>query len=139
MTEPSADQAHDQARILVVDDEVANVRLLELLLGRAGYTDVRATCESRTVAATIRDWGPDLVLLDLAGRRVRRVDGGRCSRWTSRNDDDARARLFAGGVCRTDRTAGGGTTVEVWLPTTPSRPVVSPAIGPLVAAGVGPA
>ncbi len=42
------------------------VRLLELVLSRAGYTNVRTTRDSRTVAATIRDWGPDLVLLDLA-------------------------------------------------------------------------
>src|SRR5712671_5770140 len=66
MTEPGADQGHEEARILVVDDEVANVRLLELVLSRAGYVNVRTTRDSRSVAATIRDWEPDLVLLDLA-------------------------------------------------------------------------
>lgn len=67
MAEPGTDQGHSaQARILVVDDEAANVRLLELVLGRAGYSNVRTTVDSRTVAAMVRDWSPDLILLDLA-------------------------------------------------------------------------
>ena len=37
------------ARILIVDDEVANVRLLERLLVRAGYTTLRSTTDSRQV------------------------------------------------------------------------------------------
>jgi signal transduction histidine kinase len=67
MAEPVTDEGHfGQARILVVDDEVANVRLLEVALARAGYTNVRSTVDSRTVPATIDDWRPDLLLLDLA-------------------------------------------------------------------------
>jgi signal transduction histidine kinase len=66
MAEPGADQEHREARILVVDDEVANVRLLEILLSGAGYSNVRSTIDSRTVVSTIADWCPDLVLLDLA-------------------------------------------------------------------------
>jgi len=53
------------ARILVVDDEMANVVLLERLLRHAGYTDVRSTTDSRTVEALYDEREPDLILLDL--------------------------------------------------------------------------
>ncbi len=59
------DQATKGARILIVDDEVANVRLLERLLERGGYTDLRSTTESRQVVPLFREFQPDLVLLDL--------------------------------------------------------------------------
>jgi diguanylate cyclase (GGDEF)-like protein len=53
------------ARILVVDDEPANVRLLERILQSAGFTAVRCTTDSREVAALVREYQPDVVLLDL--------------------------------------------------------------------------
>ena len=37
------------AKILIVDDEAAMVRLLELLLENAGYTDLRSTTDPREV------------------------------------------------------------------------------------------
>jgi diguanylate cyclase (GGDEF)-like protein len=52
-------------RILIVDDEPANVRLLERVLQSAGYTALRSTTDSRTVAALLDEFEPDLVLLDL--------------------------------------------------------------------------
>lgn len=51
--------------ILVVDDERANVRLLELLLGRAGYTNVRATTKPHEALRLAMLHPPDIVLLDL--------------------------------------------------------------------------
>jgi PleD family two-component response regulator len=52
-------------RILVIDDEEANVLLLTTLLKREGYTDVHGiTDPSRAMQAFI-DLSPDLVLLDL--------------------------------------------------------------------------
>ena len=59
--------AHSQpdARILVVDDEIANVVLLERLLRHAGYRTVRTTTDPRTVAALYDEIQPDLILLDL--------------------------------------------------------------------------
>jgi CheY-like chemotaxis protein/nitrogen-specific signal transduction histidine kinase len=54
-----------QARILVVDDEPANVRLLERILTEAGYRQVRGTTDSRQALPLYREWGPDLILLDL--------------------------------------------------------------------------
>jgi signal transduction histidine kinase len=53
------------ARLLIVDDEPANVRLLERLLGQAGYTDLHGTTDSRRAVALYRDLQPDLLLLDL--------------------------------------------------------------------------
>jgi len=53
------------ARILVVDDEPANVRLLERMLGDAGYRQIRGTTDSRQVLALYGEFQPDLILLDL--------------------------------------------------------------------------
>lgn len=53
------------ARILIADDEPANVRLLERLLEQAGYRNIRATTDSRQVRALYEEFKPDLILLDL--------------------------------------------------------------------------
>ena len=52
-------------RILIVDDEPVNVRLLERLLQSAGYGEIATTTDPRRVLALYRDFKPDLVLLDL--------------------------------------------------------------------------
>lgn len=54
------------SRILIVDDEEANVTLLAFILHRQGYTEVRSTNDSREVAAIVAEFKPDLVLLDLS-------------------------------------------------------------------------
>jgi putative two-component system response regulator len=53
------------ARILVVDDEVANIRLLERMLAKGGYQNVESTTDPRRVLALLRSFEPDLILLDL--------------------------------------------------------------------------
>jgi len=53
------------ARILVVDDQEANVQLLEQLLGEAGYTCVASTTNPHEVCALHRKNRYDLILLDL--------------------------------------------------------------------------
>lgn len=53
------------APILVVDDERANVLVLERLLQKAGYRNVRSTTDPRTVIASVAEFRPDLLLLDL--------------------------------------------------------------------------
>jgi PAS domain S-box-containing protein len=53
------------ARILVVDDQEANVQLLEQLLGEAGYTCVSSTMNPHEVCALHRKNRYDLILLDL--------------------------------------------------------------------------
>jgi len=53
------------ARILIVDDQEANVQLLEQLLGNAGYTRIASTMNPREVCALHRKNCYDLILLDL--------------------------------------------------------------------------
>ncbi len=52
-------------RILVVDDEQANVRLLERILEHGAYTNVRSTTDPRQVLSLFVAFRPDLILLDL--------------------------------------------------------------------------
>ena len=53
------------ARILVVDDERANVVLLERILEQDGYTNLRSTTDAHQAATLYDEFAPDLVLLDL--------------------------------------------------------------------------
>ncbi|MDG5977792.1 PAS/PAC sensor protein [Hydrogenophaga taeniospiralis CCUG 15921] len=53
------------ARILIVDDQPANVSLLEAMLEEAGYTQVTSTMEPDKVCAMHRKTPFDLILLDL--------------------------------------------------------------------------
>lgn len=63
---------HPTARILIVDDEAANVRLLERVLTLGGYVAVTATTDPRQVMDLFAEVSPDLVLLDL---HMPHVDG----------------------------------------------------------------
>jgi diguanylate cyclase (GGDEF)-like protein len=53
------------ARILLVDDLFANVKLLEYMLSDAGYTNVSSTMDSRDVLELHRTNRYDLIVLDL--------------------------------------------------------------------------
>jgi CheY-like chemotaxis protein len=53
------------ARILAVDDDDANLRVLRRLLSRAGCTQVATTSDPTAAQALAREFNPDLVLLDL--------------------------------------------------------------------------
>jgi PAS domain S-box-containing protein len=53
------------ASLLVVDDQDANVRLLQRLLHETGYTRVATTTTPQAVAALHREHRYDLILLDL--------------------------------------------------------------------------
>ena len=53
------------ARILIVDDEPANVLLIERILEEAGYRRVSSTTDSRRALPLYRELAPDLVVLDL--------------------------------------------------------------------------
>ncbi|MBG9389287.1 response regulator [Caenimonas aquaedulcis] len=60
-----ADTAMLGARILIVDDQQANVSLLEEMLSQAGYTNVSSTLDPLAVSALHRRHDYDLILLDL--------------------------------------------------------------------------
>jgi putative two-component system response regulator len=53
------------ARILIVDDQVANIELLKRMLEHDGYTSVESTTESATVVPMCAQQPPDLLILDL--------------------------------------------------------------------------
>ncbi|MES2676494.1 MAG: response regulator [Pseudomonadota bacterium] len=53
------------ARILIVDDQQANVQLLEQLLGDAGYSCVNSTMDPTVVCSWHRKHHYELILLDL--------------------------------------------------------------------------
>src|SRR6266478_3496538 len=54
-----------KARVLVIDDESSNVRLLERILEMFGCTHVRTTTDSREAVGIYLEMQPDIVLLDL--------------------------------------------------------------------------
>ena len=60
------DDSRRSARILIADDQEANVRLLEAMLRRAGgYANLTGTTESSEILRLYADVKPDLILLDL--------------------------------------------------------------------------
>jgi len=54
-----------KAKVLIVDDEPANVRLLERILALAGCHQVRCTTDPRQALPLFLEVEPDIVLLDL--------------------------------------------------------------------------
>jgi EAL domain-containing protein (putative c-di-GMP-specific phosphodiesterase class I)/CheY-like chemotaxis protein len=59
----SSSLAH--SRILIVDDEPANVRLMTRILQSAGYRQIEGISDARAVLDARQSWRPDLILLDL--------------------------------------------------------------------------
>lgn len=107
----TAPEALKTARILVVDDEVTNIRALLKLLKWAGYTHLRGISDPREVAAAVAGERPDLLLLDL---HMPHLDGFEIMDivrplflpheyfpvlvLTGDLDDDVRTRALAGGA-----------------------------------------
>ena len=54
-----------KSRVLVIDDNEANVLLLERILQQAGYQHYQSLTDSRQLIARFRTFQPDLILLDL--------------------------------------------------------------------------
>ncbi|MEJ2217656.1 MAG: response regulator [Gemmatimonadota bacterium] len=59
------DDEYAEAKILIVDDEPANVRLLERILQRDGFANIDSTNDPRQFLALYTSKRPDLLLLDL--------------------------------------------------------------------------
>ncbi len=53
------------AKVLIVDDEPANVRLLERILQREGFREIESTTDPRQFLARYASRRPDILLLDL--------------------------------------------------------------------------
>jgi PAS domain S-box-containing protein len=75
-----------KASILIVDDQQANVSLLEQLLSEAGYTCVASTMNPHEVCALHRRNRYDLILLDL---QMPGMDGFQVMEGLKTNDADA--------------------------------------------------
>lgn len=58
-------QPLNRARILIVDDQEANIALLRRILEREGYEYMRSTTDGSQAAGIFAEYKPDLVLLDL--------------------------------------------------------------------------
>ena len=74
LVESEPDAVH-ACKILIIDDEEPNVRLLERVLSRAGFPNFVSTKDPREAATLFADFEPDLVLTDwlmpeLDGRAV---------------------------------------------------------------------
>src|SRR5688572_5721211 len=54
-----------KSRVLIVDDEPSNVRLLERILELNGAPSVRSTTDSRETLSLMLEFEPDIILLDL--------------------------------------------------------------------------
>jgi DNA-binding response OmpR family regulator len=77
------------AKILVVDDEEAISLALEFLLQRAGY-EVAVAADGESALASVANWHPDLVLLDVM---MPRKDGFEVCR-AIRDRDGAQPRIL---------------------------------------------
>jgi CheY-like chemotaxis protein len=74
------------ASILIVDDQDANVKLLERLLAEAGYVNVHSTLTPTEVAPLHRQHRYDLILLDL---QMPGMDGFEVMRLIDRDDAES--------------------------------------------------
>ena len=63
----------EKKRILVVDDEAQNTRLLKLYLEQTNDYEVREENDAKAALSAAEEFGPDLILLDVM---MPGVDGG---------------------------------------------------------------
>jgi CheY-like chemotaxis protein len=64
MDSPNQDGAPSTPRVLIADDNAQNVELLEAYLA-AGDWDIRTAADGEETLCQVRDWRPDLILLDI--------------------------------------------------------------------------
>ena len=100
-----------QSRILIVDDEQDNVKVLRRILAGEGYTNVVSTNDPEEVEDLTRALDPDLILLDIVMpgmsgqevlRRLQALDAGALYRpvlvLTSDHSRQAQREAWAGGA-----------------------------------------
>ena len=62
------------AKILIVDDHESNIDILKELLELDGYENVVTTTDSRKVMKIVKEFDPDLILLDLMMPKLSGLD-----------------------------------------------------------------
>lgn len=55
----------DDARILIVDDNDTNIKLLDRMLIHQGYREIKGVIDSRLALETVTTWEPDIIILDI--------------------------------------------------------------------------
>jgi signal transduction histidine kinase len=58
-------ELNPDARLLIVDDSVANISLLRNILNRLSFTQIDTITDSRETFAHVEEFRPDLIILDL--------------------------------------------------------------------------
>ena len=61
-------ELNPDARLLIVDDSVANISLLRNILNRLGFTQIDTITDSRETLARFEEFRPDLIGLCQAPR-----------------------------------------------------------------------
>ncbi len=55
----------EKGKILIIDDEAGNIRVLERLLRGANFVNIKSITDSRLAVETYQSYQPDLIMLDL--------------------------------------------------------------------------
>ena len=55
----------EEGKILIIDDEEGNIRVLERLLRGANFLNIKSISDSRLAVETYHNYQPDLIILDL--------------------------------------------------------------------------
>ena len=76
-------------KLLIVDDSLIMRRLLERMMGRSRFTEIKSASNGRDALATFKDWKPDAVTMDLT---MPEMDG--LSTIDSMMEDNAEARIL---------------------------------------------
>ena len=58
-------ELNSNARLLIIDDSVANISLLRNILNRLSFTQIDTITDSRETFARVEEFRPDLIILDL--------------------------------------------------------------------------
>jgi two-component system OmpR family response regulator len=97
----------EKKRILVVDDEVQNTRLLKLYLERTNDYEVREENDARAALAAAEEFEPELILLDVM---MPGIDGGElASRFRANAKLSTVPIVFlTAAVTKAEVNAGGG-------------------------------
>ena len=101
------------ARILIVDDVPANIRLLEARLQTEYYRTATAR-DGFEAIATAKDWQPDLILLDVMMPGMDGFEGANFVCSTPLRHEEHQAELSAAEVCRCPPSAFIRQSGVIW-------------------------